>query len=267
MLKSIMEEEREVFLYEPSIWPFFITPAFLVSFLAALLIPYLVSPPFWSLLLPTNKNPPRSNMHFHTMLTSTIHAIVSTLLTSYLMGFGLMGTNRVFSKSPLGFATMQISLGYFVGDLIVCLLEPKLRADTFSMIHHVAGIVGLSLCLFYQGKFMFFVVYRLIAECSTPFVNLRHILSDLGEKDGTPYIFAGISMLITFVLCRIVVIPWHWYEIVMAVMTEEAVVLVPLFFRVWLGFNYLIFDILNVYWCNKILRGAAKLIKTKRKPI
>ena len=262
---SMMEEQREVFHYEPSIWPFFITPALLITFLAALLIPYIVSPPFWSFVLPASKNPPRSNMYFHTMLTSTIHAIVSTALTSYILWFGLMGSNRVFSKSPKGFVAMQISLGYFIGDLIVCLLDPKLRADRGSMVHHIAGIVGLSLGLFYQGKFMFFVVYRLIAECSTPFVNLQHILHDLNEKDGTPYIFAGISMLITFILCRIIIIPWHWYEILTIVVTEEAALLVPLFFRVWLGGNYLVFDILNVYWCYKIMRGAFKLFKAKRK--
>ena len=262
---SMMEEQREVFHYEPSIWPFFIAPAFLITFLAALLIPYLVSPPFWSLVLSARKNPPRSNMYFHTMLTSTIHAIISTALTSYILWFGLMGSNRVFSKSPEGFVAMQISLGYFVGDLIVCLLDPKLRADRGSMVHHIAGIVGLSLGLFYQGKFMFFVVYRLIAECSTPFVNLHHILHDLNEKDGTPYIFAGVSMLIAFILCRIIVIPWHWYEILTIVVTEEAALLVPLFFRVWLGGNYLVFDILNVYWCYKIMRGAFKLFKAKMK--
>ena len=260
-----MEEQREIFHYEPSIWPFFITPAFLIAFLASLLIPYLISPPFWSLLLPASKNPPKSNMYFHTMLTSTIHAIVSTLLTSYLLAFGLMGSNRVFSKSSLGFATMQISLGYFIGDLIVCLIDPKLRADRASMIHHIAGIVGLALCLFYQGKFMFFVVYRLIAECSTPFVNLRRILHDLKEKDGGLYIFVGFGMLITFVLCRIIVIPWHWYEILTVVVTEEAALLVPLFFRVWLGGNYLVFDFLNIYWCYKIMRGALKLFNSMRK--
>lgn len=199
------------------------------------------------------------------MLTSTIHAIISALLTSYLLAFGLMGSNRVFSKSPLGFTTMQISLGYFVGDLIVGLLDPKLRADGMGMIHHIAGIVGLTLGLFYQGKFMFFVVYRLIAECSTPFVNLHHILYNLERKDGSLYVVGGIGMLITFILCRIIVIPWHWYEILTVVVTEEAALLVPLFFRVWLGGNYLVFDILNIYWCYKIMRGALKLFKTKRK--
>ena len=260
----IIGELGEIFYYEPNTLPFLISPAFLTSFCISLLTPYLVSPLLWSILLPVNKNPPKSNMYFHTMLTSTIHAIVSALLTSYLLVYGMMGINRVFSKSSLGFMTMQISLGYFVGDFIVCLCDAKLRASTASLIHHVAGIVGLSLSLFFQGKLMFFVVYRLIAEFSTPFVNLRYILSDLQRKDGHAYLFAGFSMLITFVICRIIVIPWHWYEIVTTLVTEEAAVIIPLFFQVWLGGTYLLFDVLNVYWCYKIVRGVRKLVKTRK---
>ena len=67
------------------------------------------------------------------------------------MAFGLMGSNHVL-KSPLGFATMQISFGYFTGDFIINLLDPKLRADTGMLVHHVAGIVGIGLSLFYQGR-------------------------------------------------------------------------------------------------------------------
>ena len=236
----------------------------MVSFLFSPFIGYIVSPLFWRFLLPpAGKNPPRSDVYFHTMLGSTIHAIVALSLTCYLMTFGLMGSNCVFSKSPLGIATMQISFGYFTGDFIVNLLDPKLRADRGMLIHHVAGIVGIGLSLFYQGKFMFFIVYRLIAECSMPFVNLCYILADLGEKKGSLYMFTGIGMLISFVLCRIIVIPWHWYELLTTVVTEEAAVLVPYFFRVWLGGNYLVFDILNVYWCHKIIRGTMKFFKRK----
>lgn len=255
----------EDFIYDPDVLKFFLTPAFLISFLASLVSPYIVSPPLWKAILPAHKNPPRSDKHFHTMLSSTVHAVVSSSLCVYIMWYGLMGTNRIFSHLPLGFTTMQISLGYFIGDFIVCLLDPKLRSDTGSMIHHVAGIVGVSLSLFHQGKAMFFVIYRLFSECSTPFVNLRSILSDIGEKDRTLYIYTGVSMLITFLLCRIVVIPWHWYEILKTVMSVECTLLIPLFFRVWLGVNYLVFDILNIYWAYKIIKGAVKLYTTKMK--
>ena len=102
----IMAEEREVFYEEPNVFPYFITPASLVSFLFSPFIAYLVNPLFWRIFLPANKNPPRSDVYFHTMLGSTIHAIVASSLTCYLMAFGLMGSNCVFSKSPLGFAIM-----------------------------------------------------------------------------------------------------------------------------------------------------------------
>ena len=260
MIANVDEPE---FVGEPGILKYFLTPAFVISFLATLLSPYLLSRPLWRLLLPTRKIPPDTDMHFHTMLSSTVHAFVSFSFSIYILAFGLLGTNRIYSQLPLGFTVMQISLGYFVGDFVVCLLDPKLRSDIGSILHHLAGIVGLSLSLFMQGQAMFFVIYRLVAEGSTPFVNLRSILSTLGEKDKTLYVFAGISMLVTFVLCRIIVIPWHWYEVLATVMSEECARVIPMFFRVWLGINYLAFDILNVYWCGKILRGAVKLYKTK----
>ena len=266
MAAASHEKPVEDFANHPDTLSYFLTPAFVISFSATLLSPYCVSPLLWRILLPASKRPSRTDMHFHTMLSSTVHALISSLLCVYIMWYGLMGTNRIFSDLPLGFTTMQISLGYFVGDFIVCLLDPKLRRDKGSMMHHVAGIVGISLSLFHQGKAMFFVVYRLIAECSTPFVNLRSILSDLGEKDKPLYIFTGVNMLITFIVCRIIVIPWHWYEILKTVMAEECALLIPLVLRVWLGFNYLVFDILNVYWCYRIIIGAFKLFRTKLKP-
>lgn len=239
---------------------YFITPAFLISFVATLLSPCYLSPRLWRVLLPANRAPPR-NKHFHTMLSSTVHAIISSSLSVYILWYGLMGTNRIFSKLPLGFTTMQISLGYFVGDFIVCLCDPKLRSDKGSMAHHLAGIVGLSLGLYHQGIGMFFIVYRLIAELSTPFVNLRSILLDLGFKQrNVLHIFAGMIMLIMFFLCRVIVIPWHWYEILTTVTTEECVLHIPLFLRVWLGVNYLAFDVLNIYWWWRMVRRAFKLL-------
>ena len=40
-----------------------------------------------------------------------------------------MGENRVFSKCWLGFGVMQLSLGYFVTDVLNCLLDSELRKD------------------------------------------------------------------------------------------------------------------------------------------
>jgi hypothetical protein len=263
----MMEEQNEEFHYESSSWWFFITPALFISFLASLLIPYLVSPPLWSLVLPASKNPPRSNMHFHTVLTSTIHAVISSVLALYMLWFGMMGSNRLFSKLPLGFVTIQISLGFFAGDLIVCLLDPKLRADWVGVIHHLAGVAGLAFCLFYQGIFMFFVVYRLITELSQPFVNLRYILYKFCGKDRIPYICASIVMFIVFFFCRIIIILWHWCVISTVVATDEAAREVHLFFRVGLVGIYLIFDIVNILWWYAMMKDTPSLFKAKGKSV
>ena len=262
---SFYVQPAEDFVNDQDTLSYFLTPAFLISLSTALLSPYYVSPLFWRILLPASKRPPTTNIHFHTMLSSTLHAVISSTLCAYILWYGLMGTNRIFSRLPLGFTTIQISLGYFVGDFIVCLLDPKLRSDKASMMHHVADIVGISLGLFQEGNGMFFVILLLLTECSTPFVNFRFILYYLGEKDKLLYTFAGMIMLIAFILFRIVVIPWHWYEILTTAMSEECALLIPLFFRVWLGFSYLVFDVINVYWCYKMIRGALKHLRTKVK--
>ena len=263
---SYYEQPAEEFVNDQGILPYFLTPAFVISLSTALLSPYYVSPLFWRIVLPANiKRPPRSNMHFHTMLSSTLHAVVSSTLCIYILWYGLMGTSRIFTRLPLGFTTMQISLGYFVGDFIVCLLDPKLRSDKVSMMHHMAGMVGISLSLSQEGNGMFFVILLLTTEGSTPFVNFWSVLYHLGEKDKLLYTFTGMIMVITFILFRIVVIPWHWYEIWTTVMSEECAMTIPLFFRVWLGFNYLTFDIFNVIWCEKMISGALKHLRTKMK--
>ena len=60
---------------------------------------------------------------------STLHAVLVSLTTLYILATGCMGENRVFSKCWLGFGVMQLSLGYFVADFLNCLLYSELRKD------------------------------------------------------------------------------------------------------------------------------------------
>ena len=152
--------------------------------------------------------PKHSTRHFDTLLASTVHAIVAVVLASYSLAFGLLGTYRVFSKSPLGFMTLQMSLGYFVADFLIILVDPKLRSDKGSVAHHITGIVGIITCLYLQGKLMFFIISRLISEASTPFVNMRWVLHELHIADGSLFKTAAYGMLVTFFATRIA-IPCH----------------------------------------------------------
>ena len=258
--------EADEFVWEPSSQPFIFAPPFFISLVMVLVCSWILSPFLGERIVPKFKTfKPIDKSVFSTIPASTIHAIVTLSLSTYILINGLMGSNRLFSKSPLGFVNMQISLGYFIGDFIVVLFDPHLRKDFSYTAHHMAGIIGLSLGLYHQGKFMFFIVYRMLAEASTPFLNAFYLFRMTDSKENYLYRFVSWSMLITFFVFRIVVIPWHWYELLSAVLHPAAPQIIPIFFRFWLGTNYLAFDVLNIFWLRKMVRGAIKHLTSTSK--
>ena len=197
---------------------------------------------------------------YNTLLSSTIHALIASSGTGYLLLTGGLGNNPVYSKSPIGFAVMQISLGYVLADFVVCLLDKNFRKDFGSLAHHIAGIISIALGLFYQGKFMFFIIFRLLSELSTPLVNLFWILTMLDRRDSPLFAITSWGMLITFFLYRLAPEYWIW-NVLLTALFHPASVIVPVLIRVWVFFNYIAFDILNIFWFWKMLKGAAKQIR------
>ena len=252
-----MEEE---FSYGPSTWPYLINLVSLTSFALTLISP-IISPLLCPIISPKYYSLGDQTPHCNTMLSSTVHAVVVSSLAIYVLAFGLLGTDRLFSTSALGFAVMHITLGYFVGDFLVCMWYPKLRNDVGSTIHHLTGIIGLSMSLFHHGKLMFFGIYREIAELSTPFVNIFWFLHTYDLKESRWYVFISAGMVISFFLCRIIVIPWHWYEVLAMIFSpaSSANNFIPIPYKIWICAIYLAFDIINVYWLSKMIKGAIKL--------
>lgn len=258
---------REEFVWEPSSWPFFFTPPFFISLVVGLVCTWILTPLFGGVIVPKSRTfKEKDKSLFNTLAASTLHALVTVSLSSYIMIQGLMGSNRVFSRPPLGFTTMQIMLGYFVGDFIVVLLDPHLRKDAGSIAHHMAGIIGIGLELSHQGLCMFFIVSRMISEGSTPFVNAFHMLRMTNNKETKWFLFLSVGMIITFFVFRIIVMPWYWYELVsLFLFHPDFPKLIPWYFRLWLIINYLAFDVLNIYWFIKMMRGAYKHFKSRSK--
>lgn len=260
---------EEVFTWDPNTLPYIISPASVTSFITTLLCAYVISPILWSRLLSSKYQAlSRKNKNYlNSLLGATIHAVLVSLLTGYILASGEL-SNRVFSKSPLGFFTMQISLGYFVADFLVVLVDPDMRKDFGIVVHHIAGLNALSLGLFNHGKFMYFIVYRFIAEVSTPFVHMRWTLHLLDyPKHSFWYLFSSLGMILTFFLSRVLVIPWHWYVLVTVLATPLCVEVIPLFYRAWTCLSYLVLDVLNVFWFSKMVKGALKLWRTRTKVI
>lgn len=248
--------------YDSPLWTFFLTPSFAAAFVVTFLCPYVLSPALRRVLLPNLNDLKDKTMLFHSLLGSTLHSVVSFSLAVYIIVFAGMGSTLAYSNSKLGMASMQISFGYFVADFCVCLLDPYMQSDLGSLAHHLTAIFGIGMSIYLRGQFMFFVVYRLIAEFSTPFVNWRFLIYMTGGKEGVWYIVASLVMMLSFFLCRIVLIPWHWYMVVVTLLSPEAAVLSHIVVW-WSVVTYLVFDIINIYWISKMVKGAVKIIRKK----
>ena len=236
----------------------------MISLFTTVLSPYILSPLLWRTVI-GKQAPAKSNMLFHSLLSSTVHAIISSSLSLYLLVSGLLGTNRCYSKVPLGFTTVQISLGYWLGDLIVFFMHINVCKYKGGIFHHLIAIISLAICLFLRGKVMFFVICYFISSLSVPIANLRRFLSYTGYKSGLPYYFSSTSTLILFFLCRVITIPWHWYEIILTLRAEECASILSLSLRIWLILSCGVIDTLNIYWCFRILNGVIKLYSNKAK--
>ncbi len=74
--------------------------------------------------------------------------------------------------------------------------------------HHTMGIIGCYLALRLQGYLAVGCSVSLLTEASTPFVNLRAILYDFKETNGSLYVNNCILMTLSFFLVRCVFQAW-----------------------------------------------------------
>lgn len=232
-----------------------ISPIVFLSFAATLLCSYVLSPTILNVIAPNQKFG-RKAMYVHTYITSTIHAVVTCMAALIALAQGDLGKDRTFGVNSAGVTALHVTVGYTLGDTLIILMDPYLRSIYSSLLHHVAMIAGLLLCLYYE-LFLFFVICRVLSEFSTPFVNLRGVLSEIGNKKGQLYVAASILMMVTFFLCRVVVIPLHTYALFAVLVSTEAST-VSMSLKMTMVLNTVTFDILNMFWFYKILRGGYK---------
>ena len=248
----------------PSSFTYVHSPVVYIAFFLSIFSSYVISPYFSKKWIPAYSSiKPKSRPHWNTMLSSTTHALVNTILPLIVI-FGADTEDYVTYKTRTGFLSLQIALGYFLGDAVVVLMSEELRSEKGSVLHHIGSIVGMFLGLYYEGVMMFFLCFRLVAEMSTPFVNMRWILYEVDVKRSSEwYLVASVGMTVSFFMSRILAAPIFWYKILM-VLSDESAQIIPLHLQIWLVLNSALFDFLNVYWFAKIAKGAIKLFRQMR---
>ena len=235
-----------------------------LGFILTLLCAVVIAPAASPVLVPKYKDLDKhKKAYLDTLLGSTIHAVFVFYFTVYILLFDQLGDEYISSESALGRLLLRVSIGYFCADIILIMLDSKMRRDKMSVLHHFLGAYGIWLGLYHDGIALYWIVYRLVTESSTPFVNALHWMNAINYPKKSP-IFIANSLMLTgvFYLCRIVIIPYHWYGLYYYVYLDPSMpVLWPPVIQYWMVITYTLLDTLNVIWAYKLTKGGYKIMK------
>lgn len=239
----------------------YLTVSFIFCFILVKYISPAVSPKFY----PIYRNLDRTKqLEWDTRIASNVHAILVCSILAYIFTCEEeIHTNTAWGQSPLARINCGIVVGYLLSDCVIILLHYKYIGDMAYLFHHAATIVPYYFIMNY-GVMTYFGMYRLWAELSTPFVNMRWILETLSfAKDNKVYIANGLVMALTFFSSRILPIPFYYYRILSLRYREDYYTHLHYYMVIAVS-TCAFLDILNVAWMAKILRGVRKVLKYKR---
>ena len=254
-----------MYVRDPEWWKYLISPTVFASFAVIILCRFIMSPVLASAFIEKDKLKQLGDRRglFHSYLGSLVHALGALAFSVYILSTEELNKDPIFSITRNSMTVMHITMGYSLADMLICLIDPHLRMVYSNLLHHTCMIAGITMGLYHQ-LYIFFIVYRLMAELSTPFVDWRAVIYEVGDKNGRWYYIASFGMMITFFLCRIMVVPWHNYVLFTTIFSPEAAV-VPWYLNLYMVVNYTAFDFLNIYWFYKMLKGGYKLLRRKQR--
>ncbi|CAH0549369.1 unnamed protein product [Brassicogethes aeneus] len=142
-----------------------------------------------------------------------------------------------------------------------------LRTNGVIVGHHLfVGIFAFLVITHLRGGFgdcFFGFVY--LMEASTPFVSIRGILSKIGMKDSSLYVYNGIIMLVTFFLCRVAMFPYVLYAYGQVIGLDFISTILSLPRGCQISIAILLLP--QVYWFWLMLKGATKIVTNSGKKI
>ncbi|XP_035660739.1 TLC domain-containing protein 4-like isoform X4 [Branchiostoma floridae] len=160
---------------------------------------------------------------------SLVHSVVVGGMGAYVFMYpGEVLPTKLWYDSPAVRYTGCIFLGYTVADLLVVPVLP-----------YCSNLVFLQ-------------------ELSTPFVNLRIILYELGQKTSLLYKLNGVLMLVVFFSCRLATIPL-WFQLSPLMETGELYTVGTALLITIFGCMPVV-SVFNLYWFSKMCKGAYRIL-------
>eukprot|EP01137_Pigoraptor_chileana_P032035 Opistho-2@20774 len=195
-------------------------------------------------------------------VSSTIHAVVVTVVALFCLYDEWEIPNRFQHDSPAMYSMLAMSAGYLITDaLVICFNfdafgNAKLNMQT--LLHHALGISGLFLVL-KNNVFLFYMTWRIICEGSTPFVNLRWFLATNEEwKNSKLYVVNGLLMVFSFFALRVAMSPFIW--IAMFKTSDQLFQANGVLVGIFIAYS-IVLDVLNLYWFSSIWKGLLKALR------
>lgn len=174
--------------------------------------------------------------------------------------------SSIFGYNAYSGFVLAITIGYFIWDLIVCLLYIRLFGAGF-LLHAFAALYVFSVGLFKPYCLPWLPAF-LLFELSTPFVNVNWFSSRLpaGTVPDKLVLINGVLLLVTFFLVRIV---WGFYAVGLVAYDMYRVAHLASWFWPFsiLTLNISL-DVLNVFWFTKMVAIAKKKARgAKTRPV
>lgn len=190
-------------------------------------------------------------------IVSILHAVYTTYGASQcLKNFDLVKFD-FFTKSEAVTHYANVAAGFFIADLILCVILIEEHGIEF-VIHAIAALGG-SLYVSLTGIGHQYFLHLLLFEASTPFLHIRSLLLEYGYGKSRIANLNNLVFLLVFGYVRlfrgIPIIVQMCYELIISKSLSKPVIV----FFVTAG---IAMSTLNIYWFSKILAGLVKSLKT-----
>ncbi|CAF0745710.1 unnamed protein product [Didymodactylos carnosus] len=236
-------------------------PVVATSFTIFMVLYKFANPFFSNLLVKSYKNfTITQKIDFSTRINSSINSFtVGTICVYMMIADRGLEANPLLYKSYLLKTNLAIVIGYLFADTAISIIHYKKVGDPFTITHHLVSIYAFFYVLTLDVM-PYFANFRLLAELSTPFVNIRWFLDTLKfSRTSTPFVANGLIMTLLFFFVRIVAMPIYWYKV-------YVVAIQPMWahmghFRFILISVCIVLDVINIYWFSKMLRGCIKILQ------
>jgi len=241
-------------------------PVALASALIFLFIYQVVSPTISYALVPRYRSfSPMQRIDWDSRVISTLHALAVfvTCVHEIILNQEL-SNNRIWCEFCLVRFNCAVVVGYLVADLLIMVAHWSVIGEVFFVTHHCVTIYAYYYVMSY-GVLPWFANFRLLAELSTPFVNIRWFLDALDLRQSKHYAINGVCLFVSFFFARIITMPIYYC-------TLYSVHEYPAFqalgmLRYVAVFVCLILDAINMFWFSKIFAGAYKLFFGAKTPL